>query len=76
MNKNKARIQVVSPIPQNDNSPQQSNIPLQVPAAPSSPQVTLIEADTSTTIPKTPVQGIFLYGFSAILFVLRGNLNE
>ncbi|XP_065225451.1 polycomb protein Scm-like isoform X2 [Planococcus citri] len=55
-NKNKARIQVVSPIPQSDNSPQQSNIPPQVPVAPSSPQVTLIEADTSTTIPKTEVQ--------------------
>lgn len=58
-NKGKTRIQVVSPIPQSDNAPQQSNIPPQVSVAPASPQVTLIEADTSTTIPKTEVQGKF-----------------
>ncbi|XP_065222020.1 polycomb protein Scm-like isoform X2 [Planococcus citri] len=51
-NKIKSRVQVVSPIPQTDNSSQPSSSAHPIHVTPSSSQVTLIEADTSTSIPR------------------------
>lgn len=50
-------MQGISPIPQIENNIPTSNIVVQSTSTPISTQVTLIEADTSTTIPKTENQG-------------------